>query len=130
MMTPEQAAYRFFWGLMLGAGLGLLYGFLRPLRRRVCWPADILFVGAAFYAWLYLSFAVCRGDIRIGITAALAIGALLWELPLGKLLRRPFAWFWRLSSRMISFLCSPFQKFFQIIMVFFKKVFQMYLHCG
>ena len=95
MTDPAQEFLRVGWGLALGAGLGLWYGFLRPLRRRWDAPADLLFVAGALYAWLVLSFAVCQGDIRIGYTAALILGTVAWEATVGRWLRRPFALFWK-----------------------------------
>ena len=78
MITPGESALRFLWGLALGVGLGVCYDFLRPLRKKRNAPADLIFVVCAFLAWVYLSFGVCLGDIRVDITAALPLGALLW----------------------------------------------------
>ena len=48
MTAPALAAERFGIGCLLGAGLGLWYAFLRPLRRRRTGFADVLFLlGAA-----------------------------------------------------------------------------------
>ena len=63
MTPPTLAALRFGYGLLTGAAAGFLYGFLRPLGRRHRNLADFLFVCAAFYLWLLLSFRLCRGDI-------------------------------------------------------------------
>ena len=48
-------------GLLLGGGLGLLYDFLRPLRRRHNAPADFVFVSVLFPLWVYYSFGLCGG---------------------------------------------------------------------
>ena len=53
-------------GLLLGGGLGLLYGFLRFFRPR--WLGDLLFVIVLFRTWLYLGFGLCGGDLRMGYT--------------------------------------------------------------
>lgn len=122
-MTPAQAAVRFGWGLVLGGGLGLLYGFLRPLRRRHQLLPDTLFIAAAFYAWLILSFPICQGDIRLGITAALPIGGILWEMTAGRVLRPVFCLFWKVVFRIFSILSLPFKKIIGFFLNFLKKVF-------
>ena len=81
MTPPALAAWRFGVACLYGIGLGGVYGFLRPVRPRSF--ADALFVAAMFYAWLQLSFAICRGDIRLGYTAGLFVGMAAWELTLG-----------------------------------------------
>lgn len=78
-MTPEVAAYRLACSVVLGGALGLYYGFLRPLRPRHTWLADILFLAGAVWVWLYLGFAVCRGDLRTGYGFGLLTGLILWE---------------------------------------------------
>ena len=112
MTAPSLAAARFGVALLMGGGLGLIYGFLRPLRPRLTTLADLIFVGALSAAWLYLSFAVCQGDIRLGYTAGLGLGAMLWELTAGRLLRPVFAIIW-----------LPFQKIFHFFCKFLKKLF-------
>ena len=77
-MTPRIAAHRLLLGLALGAALGLWYGFLRPLRRRHSVTGDGLFLLGAAWCWLYLGFALCGGDLRLGYFLALGMGALGW----------------------------------------------------
>lgn len=96
---PALDAARFLAGCLLGLGLGLWYGFLRPLRPRHSVLSDLLFVPALGWAWLYLSFGVCRGDIRFGYTGGLAAGIFAWELTLGRWLRPVFFGFWRWISK-------------------------------
>lgn len=111
MTTPAQAFYRFVMALGLGCGLGLYYGFLRPLRPKHTALSDLLFLPALGWAWLYLSFAVCGGDIRLGYTAGLGIGGLLWEWTLGRLLRPIFAALWGIVEKILALFCQPI-KFF------------------
>ena len=89
MTAPALAAQRFALSCLLGAGLGLYYGFLRPLRPR--WLGDGLFLPAAFWVWLELGFGICGGDLRLGYFLGLLLGALVWEWGPGRLLR-PFLW--------------------------------------
>ena len=96
MTPPAAAAGQFAGACLLGMGLGLLYGFLRPLRRRRQTPADLLFLLAAGWCWLYLGFGVCRGAVRPAHTFGLAAGAAALELTLGQLLRPIFAIFWNI----------------------------------
>lgn len=123
MTAPATAWVRLAWALGLGMGLGLLYGFLRPLRRKAHWPADLIFIAGAFWAWIYLSFGICRGDIRMGATAAMGLGALTWEMTLGRLLQRPFSMVWQGIRWILGLIFLPLRKFFQIILKIFKKVF-------
>ena len=123
MTAPETALVRLAWAVGLGLGLGFVYGFLRPLRQKVCWPADLLFMVVVFQAWIYLSFGICRGDIRMGATAAMGLGIVTWEMSVGKLLRRPFSLFWSGIGRVIRVIFLPLAKIFQIIRKICKKVF-------
>ncbi len=122
-MSAAVQAVRFGWGLVLGVGLGAVYGFLRPLRRRHHLPADGLFLLAAFYAWLVLSFQICAGDIRPGITLALFLGAILWEIAPGRLIDPLFSLFWKVIYRILTILFLPFTKIFAIFLKILKKVF-------
>ena len=119
MTEPTQAAGCLLWALALGAGLGVVYGFLRPLRPRLTHLADLLFVVVAFYAWLYLSFAICHGQIRLAGTLGLAAGCVAWESTVGRALRPVFFGFWRL-------LWVPVEK---IVKIFHKNA-KNYLHSG
>ena len=123
MTVPGEAAGLLLWGLALGAVMGLCYDFLSPLRRKRNAPADLVFVLAALYLWVYYSFKICRGDIRLGGTAALGIGCILWLCTLGKVFRRVFGLFWLVIFRIFSLFCRPFIKNFQKRCRFIKKVF-------
>ena len=79
MTAPEEAAGRFLWACLLGLPLGAAYDFLRPLRPKFTAAADGLFLLAVGWAWLYLGFGICRGDLRLGYSAGLLAGGLIWE---------------------------------------------------
>lgn len=115
MTGPALDACRFLYACLLGLGLGLWYGFLRPLRPRHTVLSDVLFLPALGWAWLYLSFAVCRGDIRLGYCAGLAVGAFFWEGTFGRWLRPVFYCFWGTISRIWG-------KIFAILKKIFKKM--------
>ena len=95
MTAPALAAQRVAMALAVGAGLGCFYGFLRPLRPRLTHLCDTVFVLAALWAWIYTSFGLCQGDLRLGYTTAIALGALLWEVSVGRLLRPVWRYFWK-----------------------------------
>ena len=76
MTGPRDAAVRFALACLLGGGLGLVYGFLRPLRPRHTGLADGIFLPVLVWTWLYLGFEICRGDLRLGYTAGLAVGGI------------------------------------------------------
>ena len=52
MTGPALDAQRFLIACLMGAALGIYYGFLRPLRPRHTALSDFLFLPAAFYGWL------------------------------------------------------------------------------
>ena len=123
MTVPSDAALRVLWGLWVGAFLGLCYDFLRPLRRRYNAPADAVFVVIALMAWVWYSFQICLGDIRLGGTASLGLGMLLWMGTVSLGVRKVFYWFWLVIFRIFSVFFFPFAIIFKKSMVFTKKVF-------
>jgi hypothetical protein len=123
MNPPSVAAYRLLCALLLGIGLGVFYGFLRPLRRRHKHIADFLFILALFPAWIYFAFAIAGGDLRFGYTAGLLGGILLWEATFGKWLRPVFAAFWRFIYKIYRFFTMPFRKIFKILAKIAKFLF-------
>ena len=115
MTGPALDGWRFLWACGIGAILGVWYGFLRPLRPRHTVLSDLLFLPALVYGWLYLSFAICRGDIRLGYTFGLLVGALLWEWTAGRWLRPAVQGFWRLISKIWHGFLGIFEKIFKNI---------------
>ncbi len=114
-MSPSVAAGCFWWGLALGAGLGLWYGFLQPIRHRFL--GDLLFLTGVFPVWLIFCFAVCRGDIRFGLLLSLVVGGVLFHKTLGRLLAPLWRGFWGGISR----ITGSFKKFFRKTVGFLKK---------
>lgn len=110
MTQPAVAAACFGAALLMGGALGVLYGFLRPLRPLLTHLADALFVVACFWTWIYLAFAVCGGDIRFAYTAGLAAGGVAWEMTAGKLLRPLFFGFWQWIGKIFRFFTCPVKK--------------------
>lgn len=119
MMTPALAAGRFLRGLLIGLQVGLLYGFLRPLSHRRRTFSDLLLLWGVFSAWLYFSFAVCRGDMGLGYLASLPLGAILFDITLGRLFRPVWGGFWRAVGAAFR----KMKKFFRKITTFLKKPF-------
>ena len=126
MNGPALDAWRFGMACLLGLPLGILYSFLRPLRPRHTIVSDLLFLPALFYSWLYLSFAVCRGDIRLSYCTGLLVGILIWEWTLGRWLRPVFRGIWRVISRIWHGFWSPFQKIFKKIRKKSKNLFALW----
>ena len=90
MTPPETAASRFLLCCLLGAVLGTVYGFLRPIRRKSTALGDCLFLAAAGWLWLEMGFRVCRGDLRMGYLIGFGAGCILWEITAGRLLQPVF----------------------------------------
>ena len=57
MTAPEVWAQRFAISCLVGAQLGILYGFLRPLRPRHRTVSDLLFLPGLLAAFLYTGFS-------------------------------------------------------------------------
>ena len=113
-MTPATAAYRLTLSVLLGAALGLGYGFLRPLRRRRCWMADTLFLLAVFWTWVYYGFGICGGDLRLGYLVGMALGGAVWEGAFGPALTPVFAGFWKGIRRLSGLMILPAKKILQL----------------
>ena len=92
----------FLLAIPLGAALGLWYDFLRPLGGNRPWGTDILFIAGAVYAWLYHSFALCRGDIRMWSLGAMGLGFALWEIAAGRAARFAFGYFWNFIRNILG----------------------------
>ncbi len=120
MTAPGIAAVYWLRTLAVGAGLGVVYGFLRPLRPRLTVLADGLFAAALFCGWVYMTFGICGGDSRLGCTAALFLGILAWEATLGRLLRRAFSLFWQAVGGFFRLCMLPAKKIFQFFMKFYN----------
>ena len=113
-MTPADSIRHFSVAALMGLGLGLYYGFLRPVRAKHPHWGDLFFLLGLYWAWLWLNFGVCRGDIRLGCNAGLAFGIFLWELTLGRLLRPVFRLFWCCIGKIFGFFLIPFKIFFYL----------------
>ena len=68
MIPPALAFQRFGIACLLGVGLGVLYGFLRPLRPRHTGLSDALFLLGAAWSWF--------GQVPAGLAAGLFASAL------------------------------------------------------
>ena len=110
MTEPTLAALRLAAALLTGAILGLFHGFLRPLRRLFPLFSDFLFVIAAIAGWIFVSFSLCRGDIRAVYLLAMGLGTIAWEKTLGGLFRPIFATLW-----------LPFENFLRFFNFFAKS---------
>lgn len=115
MTAPAEAAGRFLWACLVGAALGAVYDFLRPLRPGHPLLSDGLFLLAAGWGWLVLTFSLCAGDLRLGYLGGLAAGGLVWEWTLGQLLRPVFGGFWSLVGKFAGILRFPLKKIQEIV---------------
>ena len=118
-MTPSIAAGRFVQGILLGFFPGAWYGFVRPLGRRRQTLADILFFLGLFSAWLYLSFAVCQGDMHLGNLFSLFLGAFLFDRTFGRILYLIWEGFWKV----VAWFYRKIRNFFRKTARIFKKLF-------
>ena len=121
MTAPLIAAQRFLYAFCTGAVLGILYGFLRPLRPKHTAVSGILFLSATVYGWLFLHLRLCQADIRIAYDLAMLLGGFTWELTIGKLLRPVFSAFWKAACEILRFLCLPFKKISKMTKILFAS---------
>ena len=121
MTAPSVAARYARAAVGLGVGLGVIYGFLRPLRPRLTVLADLCFVALAWRLWLEHSFAICGGDSRLAYALAMLLGAALWEGTLGKALRPIFSGFWRGIGALLGKMRKIFHNFFIFLLARKKK---------
>ena len=121
MTDPAFAARALLMALGMGAALGGVYGFLRPLRPRLTALADLSFVAAACWVWLVHTFAVCGGDSRPVCLLVMLAGGLVWEWTLGRLLRPVFALFWRGIGWPLKKVRIILRKFHNFLLARWKK---------
>ena len=120
-MTPAVAAWRLGCSVILGGCLGLFYGFLRPVGRRHRLLADVIFALGTVWAWIWLCFAVCRGDIRMVYLPAMGTGFLLWERSFGQWLRPVWTGFWEGLAWVFRFFLLPWKKILEITKILFAS---------
>lgn len=111
MTAPALAAHRFVCCCLLGAALGVYYEFLRPLRPRYTLAADALFLTGCVWVWLIMSFRVCRGDLRLGYSAGLLAGGIVWDLAFGSLIAPIFPDSGNSSGQSWALRCCPQKNF-------------------
>ena len=98
-MSPEIMAWRLGRCVLLGATVGLMSDLTAPLRRRAAFLADGIWGLWILGIWLTVSFSVCRGDVRLGYSAAAFAGALGWRWSVSSLLRPVFFRLWERAER-------------------------------
>lgn len=98
-------------GILLGCGLGLMYGFLRPLRPR--WLGDLLWIIGLFWSWIYLIFGLCDGDPRMAYSLSLLVGSFLWDALFGRILHPLFSSFWKQFFRVLAKILHVPKKIFK-----------------
>ena len=111
MTVPATALTFLGQSILAGAVLGLIYSFLRPLRPKHTAAADSLFLAAALWAFAWISFGVCGGDIRLGSLMGQLLGGIAAERTLGRQLSPIFRSFWRGLGWIWKFFLVPGKKF-------------------
>ena len=133
MTAPAEAAGRFLSACLLGVGLGVVYAFLRPPRQKHPHLSDCLFFLVLFPAWIYLSFGVCGGDLRLGYTAGMFLGIWAGAATLGRLLQPIFRLLWNIFTLPFRLLKKNFKKmkkFAKKLLASGKKWFTMKKNMG
>jgi hypothetical protein len=120
-VSPALGAWRLGCSFLLGCCLGIFYGFLRPLGTRHRHLADGIFSLAAVWTWLYISFALCRGDIRVIYLMGMVCGIFLWEKTVGLWLRPIFFLIWKVLGTVFRFVLFPLKKILEIAKILFAS---------
>lgn len=120
MRPPFSPPGQLWAALVLGGILGIFHEFLRPLRVRRNWPADLLFTAGMLWAWVLLAFPVCGTQVKPLHLALFGAGALGSASLAGPGLQPVFRGFWQGIRAGIRFFLIPGEKFLKIIMNFSK----------
>ena len=64
------------YALLTGAGCGIFYGILAPLRKLRCSTADALFALGCFVAAFLLGQGICGG--KLGVFEVMCLGLGFW----------------------------------------------------
>ena len=120
MTPPSIAARRLLASVVLGMLLGIIYEFLRPLRRKRNWPADLLFFPAALWLWAELAFRFCRTDLRAGNLIVFFLSALFADTAVRPWLSPVFEGFWTGIRSIFHIFLFPFKKFINFTAHFLK----------
>lgn len=110
-LTPAVSAFRLLTSILLGGALGILSSFLQPPGRKHRHLMDLIFSLGTAWVWIYHSFAVCRGDIRIVYLAGMGAGLLLWEATAGRWMHPVFGMLWKFLAGVWQFFLFPWKNF-------------------
>lgn len=124
-MSPHQAIRFFGQALVLGAGLGILYGFLRPLGRHHQTLADGLFCLGCWTAWVYGAFGLWDGDLGLWLLLGFSLGGFGWELGPGRFLSPVFDGFWGIIWKLLGIprgLTKKFWHFSKFLLFKWRKM--------
>jgi hypothetical protein len=119
MTAPVTAAVCWLRTLGVGGALGIVYGFLRPLRPRLTTLSDLIFALATLWGWVYMVFGICGGDSRLSCTLALFAGAWAVDATIGKFMRPVFFLFWRGIGAVFRWIFRQIRKLFQSFLKFY-----------
>lgn len=108
-MTPQIVGQRLAGCFLEGVLLGAAADVFRPLHRKAPRLCELLIALELLFAWLHSSFAICRGELRIGFYLALLSGAGLWEWQFGAAMTALWAKIWHFAVLPLGI----FQKFFR-----------------
>ena len=122
MSAPAQAVQCLGWSCLFGVGLGIVYGFLRPLRPRAL--SDVLFLICTGWAALQLGFGICGGDLRMGYAVGMLTAGVVWDLTVGRYLRPVWQGFWHFFAKGMAAIFIPLQKILKKV----KKIKNFSLH--
>jgi hypothetical protein len=121
-VTPAVSAYRLLTGLLLGGVLGVVYSFLLLPGEKHRHLMDLLFSAVSVWVWLYHSFSVCCGDIRVVYLLGMLTGLLLWKATAGTWLMPVFGVFWKFIGAVLGVFLFPWKKFLYFSKILFASV--------
>ena len=120
-VTPAVSAYRLLMSLLLGGVLGIFYSMLQPPGEKHRHLTDLIFSLGTVWVWIYHSFAICLGDIRVVYLFGMLAGILLWETVAGRWLMPVFGAFWKFMGAVWQVLLLPWKKILDFLKILFAS---------
>ena len=120
-MTPQIVGQRLAGCFLEGVLLGAAADVFRPLHRKAPRLCELLIALELLFAWLHSSFAICRGELRIGFYLALLSGAGLWEWQFGAAMTALWAKIWHFAVLPLGIFQKIFRKKVKFLFSRWKK---------
>lgn len=120
-MSPGLVWHRLLGCILAGMLVGPAACALRPLHRIRPVLTELLTSLAVGVCWLWTSFGLCRGDLRMGYFFGMIAGWLLWEWLFGTAATAVFRRFWHIAAFPLRIFLNFFRKIVNFLFARRKK---------